>query len=164
MTQITLSTEQSESFEAVYERHVNMLFRVALAYVKSRATAEDIVADAFLKLLKANVGFKSQEHEKAWLLRTTINLCKNHQKHWWNKRADIDDYQSLASSEEFRDDEVLKAVMELPERYKAAIYLYYYEGYDSKEIAEMLEKPRSTILNHLSEARKLLKGVLENEG
>jgi len=164
MTPITLSKEQNEPFEVIYERHVNMLFRVALAYVKSRATAEDIVADAFLKLLKANISFKNREHEKALLLRMTINLCKNHLKHWWSKRADIDDYQSLEGSEEFRDDEVLKAVMELPERYKAVIYLYYYEGYASKEIAEMLEKPRSTILNHLSEARKLLRGVLENEG
>jgi len=164
MTQITLSKEQNESFEVVYERHVNMLFRVSLAYVKNRATAEDIVADAFLKLLKANINFKNKEHEKAWLLRTTINLCKNHLKHWWSKRADIDDYKSLESLESFKDDDVLKTVMELPERYKAVTYLYYYEGYTSAEIAEMLEKPRSTILNHLSEARKLLRGVLENEG
>jgi len=150
-------------FEATYERHVDMLFRVSFSYVKNRAEAEDIVADAFVKLLKSDICFESMEHEKAWLLRTTINLCKDRLKHWWNKRADIDDYQSLASAAQFEGDETLKAVMELPERYKAVIYLYYYEGYSSAEISEILEKPRSTILNHLSEARKLLRGVLEDE-
>jgi RNA polymerase sigma-70 factor (ECF subfamily) len=79
------------------------------------------------------------------------------------KQGNLDDYQNVEGGNQFPDDETLIAVANLPERYRAVIYLYYYEGYSSAEIAGILKKPRSTILNHLSEARKKLKGVLENE-
>jgi RNA polymerase sigma-70 factor (ECF subfamily) len=131
--------------------------------MKNSTDAEDIVADVFLKLLESKKRFQSLEHEKAWLIRVAINMCKNHLKHWWRKRANIEDYQNLESKHEFPSDEVLNAVSNLSERYRAVIYLYYYEGYSSAEIARILRKPRSTILNHLSEARKLLKGVLKDE-
>ena len=166
MAELSLSRgrdEPLESFEMTYERHIDMLYRVCFAYMKNAPETEDVVADAFVKLLESGKSFQSAEHEKAWLLRTSINLCKDRLKHWWRKRESIDDYESLSSEDRLPDDDVLRAVMGLHERYKAAIYLYYYEGYSSAEIAEMLKKPQSTILNHLSEARKLLRGVLENE-
>ena len=151
----------SQSIEAIYERHINMIYHVSYSYMKNAADAEDISSEVFAKLLKTSVKFKNAEHEKAWLLRTAINLCKNSLKSWRRKNENIDDYYDLASDN--HEDETLKAVMDLPERYKSAVYLYYYEGYSSEEIAGMLKKPRSTILNHLHEARKILKGVLENE-
>ena len=150
-------------FEEIYERNVNTLYRVCFSYMKNAADTEDAVADVFVKLLKSGKTFQSIEHEKAWLLRTAINRCKDYLKHWWRKRADIDDYDIAAPGNLPEIDEILESVLELPERYKAVIYLYYYEGYSSAEIASILNKPQSTILNHLSEARKYLKGVLENE-
>jgi len=96
-------------------------------------------------------------------LRTTINLCKDRLKHWWRSRANIEDFQHLVDAQQLPEDEIISTVMKLPERYKAVVYLYYYEGYSSPEIAEILKKPQSTILNHLSEARKILRGVLEDE-
>ena len=155
--------DPTKTLEATYERHVNMLHRVCYSYIKNSTETEDVVADVFIKLLEKCPKFDNDEHEKAWLLRTAINLCKDRIKHWWRKRANIDDYQHLESSHEFMDDNILKAVMALPDRYKAVVYLYYYEGYPSPEIAKILKKPQSTILNHLSEARKILKGVLANE-
>ena len=152
-----------ESFDNTYSTHVDMLYRVCFSYMKSEAEAEDVVADVFVKLLERGKTFESAEHEKAWLIRASINLCKDRLKHWWRSRADIDDYSHL-ESDNGSDNEILQQIMNLPERYKAVIYLYYYEGYSSAEIAEILNKPRSTILNHLSEARKVLKGVLEDEG
>jgi len=154
---------QSEIYEDIYERRVSMLYRVCLSYVKNPSDAEDIVADVFVKLLKRGLEFKNSEHEKAWLLRTAINLCKDHLKHWWRGRESIDDHTELESEDQLYDDETLRVIMELPERYKAVIYLYYYEGYSSLEIAEILKKPRSTVLNHLHEARKLMKEVLSDE-
>ncbi|MCL2407720.1 MAG: sigma-70 family RNA polymerase sigma factor [Defluviitaleaceae bacterium] len=151
----------------VYEKYVDMLFRVCLSYVKDQAEAEDVAADVFVKFLehrrKRGENFEDDEHVKAWLLRAAINLCKDRLKHWRRKLLDIDDCKYIESPKS-SDNEVLNAVINLPERYKAVIYLYYYEGYSSEEIAGILRKPRSTILNHMSEARKLLKGVLQDNG
>jgi len=162
-TSVKCRDDLPETFGATYKNHVNMLHRVCFSYIKNVAETEDVVADVFIKLLEKCPNFDSTEHEKAWLLRTAINLCKDRVKHWWRWRVNIDDYQHLESATSVLDDEILNAVMRLPERYKAAVYLYYYEGYSSPEIAKILKKPQSPILNHLSEARKVLKGVLKNE-
>jgi len=147
----------------IYERHIDMLYRVCYSYMINHDDTEDIVSDVFIRLIKHGADFKNAEHEKAWLIRVAINLCKDNLKHWWRKRADIADHHDLASEDQFYEDETLKLVLNLPERYKAAIYLHYYEGYNTEEIARILKKPRSTILYHLHMARKLLKEVLENE-
>ena len=153
----------SQNIEEIYERHVNMIYQVSFAYMKNKADTEDIVEDVFVKLLKTKVTFQSYEHEKAWLLRTAINLCKNSLKHWQRKNADIDDYKNLQGENPFKANEIFKTVMELPDKYKEVIYLHYYEGYTSAEIAQILRRNQSTIRNHLQEARKILKEVLENE-
>ena len=155
--------QTAQCFEKSYEKHVAMLYRVCFAYMKNKADTEDVVADVFVKLLKGGKSFQSDEHEKAWLLRTAVNQCKDRLKHWWNTCENIDNYKFLEDSRKAGGDDTLDAVMGLPERYKAVIYLYYYEGYSSAEIAEILRKPQSTILNHLHEARKYLKGVLGSE-
>ena len=151
------------NIEEIYRRHFEMVYRVSFSYLKNPSDAEDVTADVFAKLMQKNVSFQNAEHEKAWLIRTAINTCKDNLSHWWRSRADIDDYENLHGDEPFHIDETLKVVMELPTRYKDVIYLYYYEGYTSEEIARLLRKPHSTIRNHLREARNLLKGVLENE-
>jgi len=148
----------------VYKKYNKMIYQVSYSYMKNPADAEDIVADVFVNLIKSGVKFQSGEHEKAWLLRAAINLCKNNLKHWRRKSVDIDGCDNLQSESQFNISDTLKAVMNLPERYKAAIYLYYYEGYTTAEIAQILKKPHSSIRVHLHEARKLLKEVLsENE-
>jgi RNA polymerase sigma-70 factor (ECF subfamily) len=154
----------STSIEEVYKKYNKMIYQVSFSYMKNPADAEDIVADVFVNLIKTGVKFQSDEHEKAWLLRTAINLCKNNLKHWRRKSVDIDECENLQSENQFNTSDTLKAVMELPDRYKAAIYLYYYEGYSTAEIARILKKPQSSVRVHLHEARKLLKEVLaENE-
>ena len=151
------------NIEEIYRRHFDMVYRVSFSYLKSSADAEDAAADVFAKLMQKNIAFQNAEHEKAWLLRTTVNTCKNRLSHWWRARADISDYENLQTDDPFYVDETLKAVMELPARYKDVIYLYYYEGYTSEEAAVILKRPHSTVRGHLREARKLLRGVLENE-
>ncbi len=153
----------SLNVEEIYRRHFDMVYRIGFSYMKNPSDTEDAAADVFAKLMKKSVAFQNAEHEKAWLIRTTINTCKDYLKHWWRSCADIDDYKNLQSDDPFHIDETLKAVMELPTRYKDVIYLYYYEGYTSEEVAVILRKPHSTIRSHLSEARNRLKGVLENE-
>ena len=153
----------SLTFEDVYERQVEMVYRVCFSYMKNTADAEDITSQVFEKLLKHGLGLKSQEHEKAWLLRVAINLCKNHLKSWRRSSVNIDDYENIEYVDAFPDMDLLKMVFDLPEHYKDVIYLYYYEGYSTAEVAEILQKPQSTIRRHMREARILLKGVLEDE-
>jgi RNA polymerase sigma-70 factor (ECF subfamily) len=155
--------EKEKNIGEIYKKYANMIYWVSFAYLKNEADTEDIVSDVFVKLMQKDVQFQSEEHEKAWLLRTAINLCKDNLKHWRRKCADIDEYENLPGENPFGKNEILKSVMDLPERYKDVIYLYYYEGYSTEEISKMLKKPQSTVRVHLHEARKILKGVLENE-
>ena len=150
----------SKSVEEIYRRHFDMVYRVSFSYLKNQSDTEDATADVFAKLMQKSIAFQSAEHEKAWLIRTTINVCKNYLNHWWRSRADIDEYENLQSDDSLKIDETLKTVMELPTRYKDVIYLYYYEGYTTEEVAAILKKPHSTIRNHLSEARNKLRAFL----
>ena len=165
--EIEMETEMvsqiSQNIEEIYERHADMVYSVSFSYLKNTEDTKDIVSEIFLKLLQKKIRFNDVEHEKAWLLRATINLCKDYLKHWRCKNENLDDYDNLESDNPFQTDEIYKLVMELPERYKAVVYLHYYEGYKTEEIGKILKKPQSTVLSQLREARKLLKGVIENE-
>ena len=152
----------SSNFDEIYKRNFNMLYRFCYSYMKNIADTEDVISDVFIKLIKVNPTFIDEEHEKKWLLRIAINQCKDFLKYWWRKRENIDDYEHLASL--FKTDELLQTVLKLPTKYKDVIYLHYYEGYSTQEIADILQKPPSSVRVYMHEARKLLKGVLENEG
>lgn len=144
----------------IYNRHVKVVYRACMAYMKTKADTEDMVQSTFINLIKYDVSFQSEEHEKAWLIRTAINLCKNNLTHWWRKRENIADYENVSSEHGFEIDDIFQEIMSLPPRYKDVIYLYYYEGYKTAEIAEMLNKPSSTVRNHLYEAREVLREKL----
>ena len=155
--------QRSKQFEEIYHRHIAMVFRVCMSYLKNRDDAEDAAADVFLRLWRSNKSFPSEEYEKAWLLRVTVNRCLDHWKKRDNRHERIDDHVLMQSGDSFSEDETLAAILELPEQYKAVIYMYYYEGYTSKEIAAILRKPSSTVRSYLQEARQYLKGVLTDE-
>jgi len=149
----------------VYERNKKTVYRVCFAYMKNAADAEDAVQDTFFQLIKAGAGFESEEHEKAWLIRTATNISKNILRHWWRRRENLDDYENLRGNENIENgnieiDDVFSAVMGLPDKYKTVVYLYYYEGYNSVEISKILDKPQSTIRNQLHEARSVLREKL----
>ena len=141
----------------IYTRHSKMLYRVCFAYMKNPMDTEDAVQETFFHLVRSGPAFVSAEHEKAWLIRTASNICKNALRHWWRKRENIEDFQDIQSEETVETDEVFQAVMDLPEKYKTVVYLYYYEGYTGAEIAGILNKPQSTIRNSLRDARAFLK-------
>ena len=147
----------------IYNRHGKTIFRVCFAYMKNPADTEDAVQDTFFQLIKAGPAFESEEHEKAWLIRTASNICKNTLRHWWRRRENIEDFYDLQSSEEVKADDVFQAVMDLPDKYKTVVYLYYYEGYSGVEIAGILKKPQSTVRNYLHEARALLRERLGDD-
>jgi len=158
----SMSRTDSEITE-IYERRKLTVYRVCFAYMKNTADTEDAVQETFFRLIKTGASFENDEHEKAWLIRTATNICKNMLRHWWRKRENLEDYVNLCDKENnngFEISEVFAAVMGLPEKYKTAVYLYYYEGYNSVEISNILFKPQSTIRNYLHEARSLLRKKL----
>lgn len=141
----------------IYGRHMKTVYRVCFAYMKNLADTEDAVHDTFYQLIKTGAAFESEEHEKAWLIRTATNLCKNVLRNWWRKRESMEDYENLLESASAEIDDTFNVVMGLPDKYKTVVYLYYYEGYTSVEISKILEKPQSTIRNYLHEARSILR-------
>lgn len=148
-------TEQE--FVAAFERHKDRIYRLALSYTKSRADAEDVCQDVFCKLLKQPK--MEPEHEKAWLIRVTMNDCKNLLRaSWWKRNQPLETAYDLAAP---GDNEVLREVMELPPRLRVVIHLYYYEGYTAREIGEQLGISESAVQNRLMRARKKLRVAME---
>lgn len=141
----------------IYQRHSKTVYRVCYSFMKHPADTEDAVQNTFFQLIKAGPVFDSHEHEKAWLIRTASNVCKNVLRSWWRKRDNLD--ENFKSNDAAMDD-IFGVVMALPDKYKTVVYLYYYEGYSSVEISKALGKPQSTIRNHLHEARNILRSKL----
>ena len=144
----------------LYERHVDMVYRICFSYLKSTMDTEDMVQNTFIRLLDRPVEFENEAHEKAWLIVTARNLCRNHLKSWWQKNSNLEEEMYHLSMEEEADQNLLEMVMKLPEKYRVTLYLYYYEGYDSAEIAKLMEKPSSTVRNYLQRGRDRLKVML----
>lgn len=147
------------------ETYSDMILRLSLGYVKSRQEAEDICQDVFLKYLSVDTVFHSEEHEKAWMIRTTVNACKDVLKSAYHRRIIVtDEVQGQPSQMENDFSEVREAVCSLPAKYHVVIYLYYFEGYSIKEIAKMLGKTQNAVSLSLSRGRKKLRGILEEQG
>ena len=147
-------------FTLIYDRNVDTVYRVCYSFMKNKSDAEDMTQEAFLKLLSADMQFENTRHEKAWLIVTASNLCKDTLKKWWRKTENIDDHTELMGPDRSANAEVMEALMSLNKDYKTAVYMYYYEGYSTAEIAVHLNCPETTVRSRLSRARKQLKVLL----
>ena len=142
------------------EKYSNMVYRIAVVRVKTKEEAEDIYQEVFLKLSDKMPKFKSEAHEKAWLIRVTINISNNYLKSAWKRKVvGLDENVQAEESNDISN--VYSEVSKLPEDYKIVIYLYYYEGYKVSEISNILEKKENTVKTWLSRARELLRQRLE---
>lgn len=147
--------------ERVVKTYSNLILRLSYTYLKSTYDAEDICQIVFLKLLKRNHSFDNREHEKAWIIRTTANACKDTLRSGF-RRTSI----NLSAAENVMapaapDDDVLKDVMALPDKYREAIYLHYFEGYSIREISSMTGRSIAAVSTHLCRARKKLQLTLK---
>lgn len=151
---------EEEAARAI-ERYGDMVRRLCLVHLKNPADTEDIFQNVFLKYVLSPVVFESPEHEKAWLIRVTINACKDLVKSFFRSRTvpleELLD-QPAPLSEEHR--EVLEAVLALPPKYRDAVYLHYYEGYTAAEIGKLLGKNTNTVYTLLTRAREQLRETL----
>ena len=147
------------------DKYSDMVLRIAYTYLKNRADAEDIVQDVFLRIIDKKPSFNDERHEKSWLIRATINMCKNKVNMFWNKnKCSIDDVQEFAVSDKYNTDTtVFPAVMAMWEKYRVVVYMYYYEGYSTPEIADVIGKNETTIRSLLHRARNKLKDMLKED-
>lgn len=149
-----------------FEKFGDTILRAAYCHSGNMAEAEDITQDVFLKLHSNPSTFNDDEHIKAWLLRVTINQCINYHNSIRVKgRASLDDISeaNLLCSFTEHDKNLLQSVMALPKKYSSVIFLYYYEGYAIREIANLLGKNENTVNSLLQRARKKLRLKLEEE-
>ena len=150
-------------FEAFYERHWKYVYRLCFTYMKSEADAEDCAEDVFVKVLIGGQVFEDETQERKWLTVTAANQCKDRLKSFARKNVgsiDDDMMPEIAAPEPEDNSDVLEAVLALPPKLKDVIWLYYYEGYPTEEVARLLGRPPSTVRNQMRDARNLLRSTL----
>ena len=146
-----------QNIETLFYTYRDDVYRMAVSYTKSVQEAEDVCQSVFLKLMEQkNI---QPGKEKAWLMQVTANQCRSLLRSgWWKKTVSLDD---TILSEPVAQDDVLGIVLSLPPKYRVVIYLHYYEGYATAEIAKLLKISRSAVTTRLQRARDFLKPLLE---
>lgn len=153
-------TRSPQEVLAIYDRQVDTVYRVCFAFMRNAPEAEDMTQETFLRLMTWGKPFQNRQHERAWLIVTASNLCRDALGRAWRREENLDDYEYLAATDQQLYNPVLEAVLALPEDYKTAVYMYYYEGYSTVEIAQYLNCPEATVRSRLSRARGKLKEQL----
>lgn len=162
----TSANHSNRDITKALESYSNMVRRICYLYLKNNSDADDVFQEVFLALFRAPVQFESSEHEKAWIIRVTINKCKDYLKNFWYRNTDPLEHAKEQVFETEKENELMHVISSLPKKYKDVIYLFYYEDYTVPEISAMLKEKESTIYSQLHRARKLLKeklGGTENE-
>lgn len=150
--------------ERLVNTYSDLILRLSYTYMKSTEDAKDICQTVFLKLLEKPRQFDSPEHERAFLIRSAINTCKDVLKsHWRRTTVDLDAAGQVPAPQA-EEGSLLAAMELLPPKYRTVLYLYYYEGYNAREIAELLGERPATVSTRLSRGRAQLRTLLESEG
>jgi len=157
-----LCADDCNSMETVVNKYSNTVYRLAFSYTRNRSDADDIFQDVFLRYIKKNPRFESEEHRKAWLIRVTINCSKKMWvSAWKNKIVELDENIVFESEEE---NDLHHELMKLPPNYRTVIHLFYYENYSVEEISEFTNQKPPAVRMTLTRARRKLKEILEEEG
>lgn len=160
------SPKSGTDINRTYEKYSDMLYRIALTEIRNPEDAMDAVQDVFLKFMKKDILFSSDEHEKAWFIRSTINRCRDiYRKNSLRNHEDLSEMENLVAAEDISDTtkEVLDAVGKLPEKIKNVVILHYLEGLSVEMTAKTLKISSSAVKMRLSRGREMLKDILEKE-
>ena len=143
------------------ERYSDTVRRLCAVHLKNDADTEDIFQTVFLKYVLSSVSFESEEHEKAWFIRVTINACKDLLKSFFHRHTiSLDDVTERPAElpPDYRD--VWEAVISLPEKYRDVVYLHYYEGCTAPQISRILGKNVHTVYTLLTRSKQMLREKL----
>lgn len=148
--------------EQIVKNYSTMVLQIAYQNVFNKSEAEDITQETFIRLMQNIKKLKNEKHVKSWLIRVTINLCKDYNKNFWNKNTTgIDEELKYFDKE---SGEIFKEILKLTPEYRNIIYLYFYQGYKIKEISKILNMNQNTVSSYLTRAKKELKQILEDGG
>lgn len=143
----------------IIDRYSDMIYKICFVYLKNRFDAEDAYQELVIKIMEKAPHFDSDQHEKAWIIKVSGNHCKNIIR--FNKiRKHMILKDDLAATKSVDTNDILEHILTLSLQYRNVLYLYYYEGYSSKEIASLLNKREATIRTWLKRAREQLKDVI----
>ena len=146
--------------QSAIDNYSDMIIRIAYQILQNAEDSEDVAQEVFIKLI-SHPDFNEPEHMKAWLIRVTVNLCKDYRRKFLRRRSQPAAEEWAPFSDE--QQRVFDTLRSLPPRYREVIHLYYYEGYSSEEIARMVGVNASTVRTRLERARKQLKTILEGK-
>lgn len=150
----------NERAEYLAETYADAILRLSYTYLKNTHDAQDVCQTVFVKLLAEPREFDTADHERAYILRMAANACKDLLKSPWRKRTCGLDACGEIPAPEAADGSLLAAVERLPAHYRAVIYLYYYEGYQTAEIGQILNVPTATVHTRLARGRAKLRELL----
>jgi RNA polymerase sigma factor (sigma-70 family) len=154
------SQDKGDVFEEKYRSYGEMLFKLSMVYLGNHTDAEEALQEAFIKLLYKAPEFADAEHEKRWLVRITINICKDKLKSYWRKNVvPMDEMQIYNENPE--DYQLSELILKLPHKYRTAVHLHYYENYGVKELSRIFGISESSVKMRLKRGREFLKLELE---
>ncbi len=152
---------QEKTPEELVREYGETVYRLAYAQTRSKNDADDIFQEVFLRVVQCRPTFENEAHEKAWLIRVTLNCLKSHWRTAWRRHVvPLDDRVIYPEPEDSALDDALR---HLTPKYRAAVHLFYYEGYSTAEIAEITGEKPSTVRTRLTRAREKLKELLKGE-
>lgn len=152
---------KDEYINYMINEYADMVYRIAYTRTNNKQDSEDIFQEVYLKLAKRIPNFKNKEHEKAWMIRVTINCSKNFLSSSWNKKTvGLDDNIPFETKESY---ELYSNIAKLSVKYRTVIYLYYYEGFKINEISKILKTNESTVKTRLSRAKENLKNIMRGD-
>ena len=147
-------------FSEYAQKYIDTVYRVAFSMLKNPHDADDVTQEVFLKLYTARGEFQSEAHVKNWLVKVTVNTCRNVFRTPWRKVEDIEEYAQTLAFETPEQSDLFLAVNSLDRKYRIAVHLYYFEEYSVKEIGEILGVSENTVSTRLARARGKLKAIL----
>ena len=151
-------------FTALAEKYMDMVYRIALNALGSAADAEDVTQNVMVRLYRADPDFESEEHAKRWLIRVAVNESKRFIGLPWKKReASLEEALNASAEADGLQKDLVRKIAQLQPKYRVPMYLYYFEGYSIKEIAELTGSKTSTLQTRLARGREKLREVLEEE-
>lgn len=151
---------EDERFSALARQYQDTIFRIALNYFGNPHDADDMVQEVLLKLYRTETPFESEAHARHWIIRVTLNQCKNTLRAPWRRFVGLEEWTASIPFEQREQSDLFLSVMSLPEKYRTPLYLFYFEEFSVREIAELLHVKESAVTTRLSRARQALRKEL----